>query len=80
MPRDGPLILTDVRGPILVILCEACERRGRYNVERLMAQHGNAKLTDLLFEAMSRQGWRRCYHDWRAPLRRGLRPFPTGPV
>ena len=31
MPRDGALIVTDVRGPILVILCDACERRGRYN-------------------------------------------------
>ena len=48
MPREGPLIGIDVRGPILVILSEACERRGRYNVERLMAQHGDAKLTDLL--------------------------------
>ena len=47
MPRGGPPILTDVRGPILVIPCEACERRGRYNVERLMARHGDAKLTDL---------------------------------
>jgi hypothetical protein len=48
MPRDGPLILSDVRGPTLAIVCEPCSRRGRYNVERLMAEHGDAKLTDLL--------------------------------
>jgi hypothetical protein len=27
---------------------EACGRRGRNNVERLMVQHGDAKLTELL--------------------------------
>ena len=56
MPGDGPLILTDVRGPILVILGEACERRGRYNVERLMAQHGDAKLADLWVTLAERLG------------------------
>jgi hypothetical protein len=48
MPRDGSLTLSDVRGPTLAIVCEPCERRGRYNVERLMAEDGDAKLTDLL--------------------------------
>jgi hypothetical protein len=48
MPRDGALTLSDVRGPTLTIVCEPCGRRGRYNVERLMAEHGDAKLTDLL--------------------------------
>jgi hypothetical protein len=28
---------SDVRGPTLSIICEPCRRRGRYNVERLMA-------------------------------------------
>jgi hypothetical protein len=48
VPRDGSLILSDVRGPALTIVCAACGRRGRYNEERLMAEHGDAKLTDLL--------------------------------
>jgi hypothetical protein len=48
MPRDGSLILSDVRLPTLAIVCEACGRRGRYRVERLMAGHDDAKLTDLL--------------------------------
>jgi hypothetical protein len=30
------------------IVCEPCGRRGRYNVDRLIAEHGDAKLTDLL--------------------------------
>ena len=34
MPCDGPLILTDVRGPILVILCEARERRAARALQR----------------------------------------------
>ena len=48
MPRDGAMILSVVRGPTLAIVCEPCGRRERYNVEWLMAEHGDAKLTDLL--------------------------------
>lgn len=48
MPRDGSLVLSDIREPTLSIVCESCGRRGRYNVARLMADHGDAKLIDLL--------------------------------
>jgi hypothetical protein len=48
MPRDGANLLSDVRVPVLTVVCEPCGRRGRYNVERLMAERGDAKLTDLL--------------------------------
>jgi hypothetical protein len=48
MPRDGALVLSDLRNPTLSIVCEPCGRRGTYNVPRLMEQHGDAKLTDLL--------------------------------
>ena len=48
MPRDGALTLSDVRGPTLAIVCEPCGRRGRYSVAKLLEQHGDAKLTDLL--------------------------------
>jgi hypothetical protein len=48
MPRDGALTLADVRSPSLGIVCETCGRRGRYNVAKLMEEHGDAKLTDLL--------------------------------
>ena len=44
----GALILSDVRGPTLSIVCEPCGRRGRYAVARLLEEHGDAKLTDLL--------------------------------
>jgi hypothetical protein len=44
MPRDGTLTLSDIRGTTLTIVCEPCGRRGQYNVERLMAEHGDAKL------------------------------------
>jgi hypothetical protein len=48
MPRDGALILPEVRVPVLFV-CEPCGRRERYDVERLMRQYGwDAKLTDLL--------------------------------
>ena len=48
MPRDGAVVLSDLRNPTLSIVCETCGRRGTYNVARLMEQHGDAKLTDLL--------------------------------
>jgi hypothetical protein len=48
MPRDGALTLSDLREPFLTIACDRCARRGRYAVERLVAEHGDAKLTDLL--------------------------------
>ena len=48
MRRDGALTLSDVRGPTLGIVCEPCGRRGRLSVAKLMAEHGDAKLTDLL--------------------------------
>jgi hypothetical protein len=43
MPHDDSLTLS------LTIVCEPCGRRGRYNVSRLLEQHGReAKLTDLV--------------------------------
>ena len=48
MPRDGALTLSDVLSPTLSIVCEPCNRRGRYNVARLVEEHGDAKLTELL--------------------------------
>jgi hypothetical protein len=48
MPRDGALVLSDLREPTLSIVCELCGRQGRYDVARLTEQHGDAKLTDLL--------------------------------
>jgi hypothetical protein len=48
MPRDGSLTLAGVRSPTLSIVCEPCGRRGRYAVAKLIEQHGDAKLTDLL--------------------------------
>jgi hypothetical protein len=48
MPRDSSLILSDVRHPTLTIVCEPCVMRGRCAVARLLEEHGDAKLTDLL--------------------------------
>ena len=48
MPRDGAIILTDLQAPFLHLVCEPCGRRGRYAVARLIAERGDAKLTDLL--------------------------------
>jgi hypothetical protein len=46
--RDHAHTLSDFRVPTLSIECEPCGRRGRYNVARLMEQHGDAKLPELL--------------------------------
>jgi hypothetical protein len=50
MPRDGALVLSDFRQPTLSIVCEPCGRRGVYSVAKLMEEHGDPKLTDLLQE------------------------------
>ena len=47
MPKDA-FTLSDVREPTLTIVCEPCGRRGRYNVERLVAKQGDTKLLYLL--------------------------------
>lgn len=47
MPKDA-FTLSDVREPTLTIVCKPCGRRGRYNVERLIAEHGDTKLPELL--------------------------------
>jgi hypothetical protein len=48
MPCDGSLILSDVLGATLSIVCEPCGRHETYSVARLMERHGDAKMTDLL--------------------------------
>ena len=37
MPRDGAVVLLDLRSPALSIVCEPCGRRGSYGVARLTA-------------------------------------------
>jgi hypothetical protein len=49
MARDA-FTLSDVREPTLTIVCQPCGRRGRYSVERLMSEHGDAKILYLLAE------------------------------
>jgi hypothetical protein len=48
MPRDA-ITLADVREPTIEMECEPCGRRGRYNVQRLIAAHGaDMRLPELL--------------------------------
>jgi hypothetical protein len=48
MPRDGALTLSEVLSPTLSIVCEPCNRHGRYSVARLVEEHGDANLTELI--------------------------------
>jgi hypothetical protein len=48
MFRDGSLTLSHVRGSTLGIVCELCGPARAVSRERLMAEHGDAKLTDRL--------------------------------
>jgi hypothetical protein len=47
MPRQGAITLSDLVTPTLMLVCTRCERKGVYSVARLMAKHGDARLTDL---------------------------------
>ena len=41
--------MSHLRGPLLGVVCEPCQRRERYEVEGLIRQYGaDAKLTNLL--------------------------------
>jgi hypothetical protein len=42
--RDHSHTLSDFLAATLSIECEPCSRRGRYNVAKLMQQHGDRKL------------------------------------
>jgi hypothetical protein len=46
--RDHAHTLSDFRVATLSIECEPCGRFGRYNIAKLMEQHGDAKLPELL--------------------------------
>ena len=48
MPHDA-ITLADVREAAIEIFCEPFARRGRYNLERLIAKHGaDIRLAELL--------------------------------
>ena len=58
------MTLSDARVPTLAIVCEPCGRRGQHNVERLMAEHSDGKLTDLLVTlANCKKARSVCVHD-----------------
>ncbi len=42
MPRNGLLLFADIEGKLehLVVACRRCDRWGRYNVARLIAERG----------------------------------------
>jgi hypothetical protein len=48
MPRDSSLTIYDVRSRTLSVACEACGRRKQFVVAKLVEEHGDRKLTDLL--------------------------------
>jgi hypothetical protein len=47
MPKDA-FTLSDVREPTVTIVCQPCGRRGRYDVQKLMAKRGDVKILYLL--------------------------------
>ncbi len=84
MPRDGVIILTDLQAPFLHLVCEPCGRRGRYAVARLIAERGDAKLTDHLSALAncskgtnSASIYDRCKAQFEATIPR-YRPVPRG--
>ena len=52
MPRNGAVTLGDIAGKVAMLeaACSRCERRGRYRVARLIAEHGpDMSLPELRF-------------------------------
>jgi hypothetical protein len=51
IPRDGALIFSDLTGKleVLRVSCDKCSRSGRYQVQRLINDHGrDGKIVDWL--------------------------------
>jgi hypothetical protein len=71
MPKDGAVTLSDVRGPMLGIVCQPCARRRRHAVATLIQEHGDAKLTELLVTLANCPKARPARHV--RSLRRGVR-------
>jgi hypothetical protein len=71
MPRHSALTLSDVHAPTLAIVCDLCARHGRYSVERLMKEYGDAGLAELLPTLVSCPKTRpaNVYHRCRACTR-----------
>jgi hypothetical protein len=46
--RGGAMVLSDIKGDVLRVVCSACPRSERYSIRRLMRERGDARLTDLL--------------------------------
>jgi hypothetical protein len=71
MSRDA-ITLSDVHQPASEVVCDQCGRRGRYNVARLMAKYGDAKLPDLAAQiancpkARTASIYDRCKLSWAA--------------
>jgi hypothetical protein len=75
MLRGGAVILADVREPTIGVVCEPRGNRGRYNMERLIAEHGaDAKRIDLLNALVdspvsrSVSNSRPSAHSWACPI------------
>jgi hypothetical protein len=58
--RDSSLTLKDVRSPTLTVVCEACGRRERFVVAKLIHEHGDEKLTELLLALADARKPRQC--------------------
>jgi hypothetical protein len=48
MPRNGAIVLSDLSGDDLRIVCAPCGRSGRYLIAALIAARGDAQLPALL--------------------------------
>lgn len=70
MPKDA-FTLSDVREPMLTIVCEPCGRRGQYNVAKLLEKHGDAKILFLLsaLTELPQDGVRRHLRSLQGALR-----------
>ena len=48
MPRSGSMTLSDFAGRRFAVECQRCARAGSYDADRMRAERGDVRLTDLL--------------------------------
>jgi hypothetical protein len=48
MPGNAALTLSDIRGPTPTVVCQSCDRRGRFSTGELIEKIGDVTLINLL--------------------------------
>ena len=53
MPRNGAVLLAEITSAYVSVVCERCDRRGRYATARLLEGHGTGMTMPALLDVLA---------------------------